>query len=421
MESVLRNGLYYTIEFIKMLLVAQYVFRLEPKKRISYAYGASLAVVMLASYWFDFQYMHFTALFMIPEMLVLVLFLDGEKVLRNLIFAFFLINIADIAVANIVILFYAGLYQSISDYPLLSIALNSISLILFFLFLTLRRILRKGKLEVPENTGTVYLFGSFGMLLYISAYFYYNADVAEPLITRKVLIISQVMIIVFILFALIASSRRQLENERLRMQIEKNRELMHQQSRYYIKLSAKEEATKRFRHDMRAHILSMRQLYKSRSYKELGDYLAQLEDVWGELSLTIQTGNDIVNAILSDLAEHYPQVELKWSGKLNLNISQMDVSTIFYNLLKNAYEAASQTDHPWVEVDVRTQGESIIIEQRNPYREILQNGNGYQTTKQGEGHGYGLINLRECVEKNRGSYHADAKNGIFRTEIIFIM
>ncbi len=53
MEQVFVNGLYFSIELIKILLVMVYIWKLTPKKNISYAFTICLVFVMCVSRFVD--------------------------------------------------------------------------------------------------------------------------------------------------------------------------------------------------------------------------------------------------------------------------------------------------------------------------------------------------------------------------------
>lgn len=108
-----------------------------------------------------------------------------------------------------------------------------------------------------------------------------------------------------------------------------------------------------------------------------------------------------------------------WIGKVPaLSIENMDICSLFYNLLKNSFEAAQTVDDKTVSVSIKLQENNLLITISNSYSKIdFEEGCGYQTTKTEKGHGYGLRNIERCVKKYRGDYSVDTTNGMFCTEI----
>jgi sensor histidine kinase regulating citrate/malate metabolism len=64
-----------------------------------------------------------------------------------------------------------------------------------------------------------------------------------------------------------------------------------------------------------------------------------------QFSIEIQSGSDIVNAIANNLIEENRDngISVRWIGALppQLNISNMDLCTVFSNILTNAFETAA--------------------------------------------------------------------------------
>lgn len=100
-------------------------------------------------------------------------------------------------------------------------------------------------------------------------------------------------------------------------------------------LLEKETETKAFRHDVKEQILCMKILYENNQYDELGEYISEMQTETIELSSEYHTGNDYVNAIVTDLSRQYHQVDLEWIGRLpKLGLSYLDICTLFCNILK---------------------------------------------------------------------------------------
>jgi sensor histidine kinase regulating citrate/malate metabolism len=165
----------------------------------------------------------------------------------------------------------------------------------------------------------------------------------------------------------------------------------------------------------------IRRLCEQKNYDELEQYLAQMEFAIKELSPKISVGNHYIEMIIADLMDRYPSVTLDWKGKVPpLSMESMDVCTLFYNLLKNAFEAAhGVAAQEKVCSSVKIQETNLMIIVSNAYESIKQdNDRNFLTTKSGQGHGYGLKNIAKCVEKYNGSCRITAEDNIFCVEIL---
>lgn len=181
-----------------------------------------------------------------------------------------------------------------------------------------------------------------------------------------------------------------------------------EQQNYYEYLEEREKNTKKFRHDVRNHLELLTKLINSKQYEEVNDYLEKINIKIDELGNAVSIGNGIAEAIVN---KYYYQaidsgVKMKVSGVLptECRIDAYDLCTIFSNVLSNAIEAASKSKKKQIYLDCRYNDENIIINIRNTYKDNGQfkNKNLVTTKSDREYHGFGLENVRECVERNNG-------------------
>lgn len=126
----------------------------------------------------------------------------------------------------------------------------------------------------------------------------------------------------------------------------------------------------------------------------------------------------ILNQSLYDAQQQ--GVTLKVSGYLpsNCRIETYDLCTIFANLLKNAVEASAFSKEKTVELSIKNKDEEIMIRVRNTYfGGRKKNGETYLTTKRQAGHGIGLNNIKESVERYQGKLLMMEEHNMFVTMI----
>lgn len=172
---------------------------------------------------------------------------------------------------------------------------------------------------------------------------------------------------------------------------------------------------------MKQHLYCMYNLYKGEKYAELGKYLIDLNDCVEELSSGIQTGNAFITAIANDISGRFPDVNLRWTGMIpdELRISPVDICTIFYNLLSNAFEAVQKSNTGDVKVNIKLVESTMMVSVMNPCdREPCMENGDFVTSKPEGGHGYGIRNVKKCVEKNGGSYSAEWDGALFVTKVM---
>jgi len=104
-------------------------------------------------------------------------------------------------------------------------------------------------------------------------------------------------------------------------------------------------------------------LFKEKNYDELENYFKKMGASLSEIKVKIQTGNNMINAILSDVSSKFSEVSLNINGSLpnSLKLSNADICTIFYNLFDNAFAAAEQSDEKRVDMFIPKNGISFIM------------------------------------------------------------
>lgn len=206
------------------------------------------------------------------------------------------------------------------------------------------------------------------------------------------------------------------------------RRLIEKQQDYYQMLFHKEEETKKFRHDIKNHIYCIKFLAEKQKYEELKVYILSIQEKIEQLKVQIETGNDIVNAIANDYYERCmkEQISFHWEGGIpnDISINSMDLCTIFSNLLENAYEATSQIKNKekrFLQVTTRRFRNNVMFTFANSItKPVIIKRNQLRTTKfDRENHGFGSMNVVECVEENNGTITFTSSDTQFLVEIFF--
>lgn len=419
MEQVFTNGLYYSIEFIKVLLAMMYIWRMKPKFIINYAFVVSLSVVMIMSWFTDIS--EISLIYALFIVVVITLSFSGKNRMVLSVLTYVLISLMDMFIANTVIFVFKITYQVMRNNKYITIVCNSISLVILIIYTIVfgRKYVNKPK--VSRALLPIYIIGGLALSVFATGIQIVELDKNNRL-NHNALFVGLLLAAAFFVgvCALLEHDRR--ENERLNYINEMNSRLMDAQSSYYLRLLHKETETKAFRHDIKAQLMCMSMLYEKGEYEKLGTYINEVQSAVSKLSSGIDTGNDYVNAIVADLSSQYPNVELEWKGIVPITIlSYMDICTLFYNLLKNAFEAAVETKEKRVRVAIKVQQQSMLLSVSNNYNNVVRdNKDGFRTTKGGEEHGYGIGNIRKCVEKYHGEYNVILEDNIFKTDIMLL-
>lgn len=408
----------FVIEFIKLYLAVVVLFQIKQHKTVWISFwGALFALAFVFFFWDASQFSFINGAVAIG---ILSFHACDKKKIGIIVLSFLGISIIDMIFASICIVVF-HLDQNMISENGLNIGFNLFSLVvlLFVSFLISRKQGRYQPFQIKRHM-VLYFLGGIALSLYLTAvqfmgmgesYLVYGKDLAIGMSLSS-------LVLVAVCVLLMISSNR---NEHLKRETEITARLLESQKAYYTLLLEKERETKAFRHDMKQHLYCMHHLFQEKKYTELGEYLMDMNGSVEELSSGIRTGNDLITAITNDISGKFPDVQLQWIGMIpeELSISSLDICTIFYNLLSNAFEAVPGESKGGVEVAIKFLESTMMVSIRNPYgrKPCLVDG-VYVTGKQERGHGYGLMNVKKCVERNGGSYSAACDGGFFLTEVI---
>ncbi|MCH5301135.1 MAG: GHKL domain-containing protein [Ruminococcus sp.] len=201
-----------------------------------------------------------------------------------------------------------------------------------------------------------------------------------------------------------------------------NENLLKSQENYYTMLLQKDRDTIKFRHDISNHINCMYLLFENGQYDELKEYFDKIGASLSELRPAIQTGNDMVSAILNDSASKYPSVRYEIDGKMpnETRLNNMDICTIFSNLFDNAFNAASKSEQKLVTISFRFIGGNFFCEVKNTIDHKVSVTNNELITEKTDkaNHGHGTYNARNCAEKNNGEITYSCDEKYFSAELV---
>lgn len=212
-----------------------------------------------------------------------------------------------------------------------------------------------------------------------------------------------------------------VQNVRLKNDVRQKEEFAKKQKHYYDDLLDKEEQTKRFRHDIRGHVNSLKALIEEEDYESLKEYLNSVEGYMTKMKLDFTTGNHIINAIVADIKSQYPNVNINWKGKIpsDLKVQDMDLCIIFSNLIKNACREVNDSEKNTVDVEVKLFNTSMFIIVKNVIVKSVQIQNNHRIIKRfEEGHGFGLRNVEDVVLEYNGTFYISNENNIFSVDIM---
>ncbi len=165
------------------------------------------------------------------------------------------------------------------------------------------------------------------------------------------------------------------------------------------------------RHDMGNHLMTLKQLYTQGESEEAQAYTAALQDQMQAASFGISSGNPVTDVILSDRKKEMDEKGIVFTCDFHYpadsEINAFDISIILNNGLSNAIEAAERENSPDTHIFLSSyrRKNMYIIEIANSFTGELKTDEQSRlpvTTKEGEGHGFGLSSVRHAARKYLG-------------------
>lgn len=328
----------------------------------------------------------------------------------RVIIVYFIVSLLDAAIAGIFCGLAGWSSGMLRENETVKIVLSSCTLICLVLITIIKRVSNKERpLRTVQGKGGIL----FAELLLLSAGIVPIQLKILDMQDWKLAINVSLCIILFLIL-IIMCMQYAGEKEYEKAVREECELLLDMQREYCSRQQMREEETRRFRHDINNHMFVLQQLLNSGRIHKGKKYLKDMLEESKKLGLQIDTGNFILNAVISDIINEDDNIAINWNGIFpkKTKIKDVDLCILFSNMIKNAREAALELDEKSIEITVKTwqRSLSIICKNRNISSGFL---------KIGEGHGgLGLVNMEQVVRSYGGEMKIEGETE-FKVSIIF--
>lgn len=218
--------------------------------------------------------------------------------------------------------------------------------------------------------------------------------------TMPVLISSIGLLYLNVLIILYAERAKTASDEQLQLELAAHHYAMQEQ--YYEQLRTEQEETRAMFHDINKYMQAMRTLAAEANAAEVNQMMAETQELFESLTTVVDVGNSVVSTILNEYREIAEDAEISFdfdvSVPKNLGISAVDLYVLLGNTLDNAIEACQSlpAEDRYIRIQMRTYHSILFYQIENPYAKE------YPKRSREKNHGYGLQNVRKCVEKHDG-------------------
>ncbi|MGN0437264.1 MAG: sensor histidine kinase [Lachnospiraceae bacterium] len=221
--------------------------------------------------------------------------------------------------------------------------------------------------------------------------------------------IGVLLIIVVVVLLFIFMIIRESESEYFQKKNTINEYYLEIQKQHYESLMESNREIRKIKHDMKNHIYCLQMFCQNGEYENLETYLQEISDNLQHVDQSVHVGNEIADAIISEkkVKAEQKNIQLEVDGDMyGVNMSAIDVCTIFSNVIENALEAveALPVENRKITLDIHRNQNFLLIDERNFIdHEVEIRDNTIDTTKKDKGnHGFGIMNIKEAAAKYDG-------------------
>lgn len=185
------------------------------------------------------------------------------------------------------------------------------------------------------------------------------------------------------------------------------------QEHYYSQLHEEQNETRAMLHDINKYLQAMRALVSGSNSDAAAQVLREAQELYNGLTSVVDVGNPVISIILTEYRAIFDEKKIAFSYDISvpneLRITAVEAYVILGNTFDNAIAAcaALPTHERYVNIQLRVFHNILFYQIQNPYVQGRNNPN------KGKNHGFGLQNVRRCVDKHKGEMTITKDNGIF--------
>lgn len=342
---------------------------------------------------------------------------------------YLIVSLINIFLAFISMSFLKERFDTAIYYSASSIWKNSIYLVSLIIIIVLLQWIRKKKVtnemvDISLYTKTLFLLDLF---LYMVWRQYQNTmdmmalgdqemqGVGTGFSLLSIVLIAGFVGIIFLKYKIIEEDNR---NYLLRDEIYKNN---------FIAIENVLEKNRQMVHDVKNHFMIIREMGEKNDIESLLRYVDNLQDEYCSVKNKVWTGNRIIDLILNQKKAVAEQKGIRVVINVvllpDIKLNEVELCSIFGNLLDNSIEACEKIEgsERVIDVSIKAQQELLFINITNSTAERAFRKNGsFITSKQDKKtHGYGLKSVERVVNKYEGIISYQVESNKFKVDVTF--
>lgn len=195
------------------------------------------------------------------------------------------------------------------------------------------------------------------------------------------------------------------------------------QYQYYDNIEQQYRESLSILHDVKRHIRAIEELYRHKESETAAEYSKKISYKLDSFRLNEYTDNRMLNIIFNDKMRVAEQNNIKFSCKMeqvDLDfIDNVDLTTIFANLLDNAIESCQEQEgEKEIMVQVGAFNNLIVINIKNTLTQAAASIGKYMKSSKKNHSGIGLPNVINVINRYNGDFNIQKEGNMFVCSII---
>ncbi len=353
--------------------------------------------------------------------LILLFYINGNIGLRksNIIYLLLVSTIDSFISAILSIIIFNGL-----DYTLIQdLGLDLFKSLLYFLLYLLLKT-RNKQYTIPYKP---YVLVFLSICFFVSSFLLLLESTIRSQVNisvRVVLIVSAISIVIVDLLIAFIYIKRENEKYIYKQMYKTNQELLSMQQRYFDELQNSYMHLKSFKHDIKGYLYTIKQLAHTNENEKLYEYI---DGTYDKVTNThfIECDNIYIGALVNHYSMLYSNnidFTFEYKVKSNIGMKPEHISSLFYNLLENAFEYVHNTKQKSVHLLIKQIDNKLLIKCSNSIDSStfnIHNILNKQTTKKDiQNHGIGLHNINNIVKTYDGDIEYTCNKDLLHIKIV---
>lgn len=214
-----------------------------------------------------------------------------------------------------------------------------------------------------------------------------------------------------------------IDMEKQLSQVVKDYDAVKEMSKEIVKV---QEQGRRLKHDMKNHTMVMLSFFEENRIDDAKKYAGEILDKLNKMYTYVNVGNSLLNYIINNKLSKAKENGIEIKAEIeNLSFDYMegvDFSTMLNNVLDNAIEASINSKEKKLEVKIcSNKGVDVITVKNSIDSSVIADNPSLMSTKEEEGHGYGVKQIKAIVEKYSGEIDIYEKEEMFVISIMLFV